>query len=995
MRGVAVLVGVVLVASACVPGSPPPTTVPRVDPEIEAMLRDPEFVAQFGESEEERAEILAGIREYLDEWGSWGLDPAALEEFAAAKQNHDDDVAAAAAAEQERLDAEAAAERARLDELQDGPELEDLLESQTDGSEDFDYSPDAEHWGSIEGYAAVRDDIVTAHVETRRRVDQVVAELQASGELPALDRIPGYIPPQGDGDPLFGAIWLEAARERDIPDPTGACKDRAGGRDAPTQASLRPGTIYTPYQNTFAAPAGTPTHLGQLKTTMLDGKRHMIVEGHLGDLDSALVAPIFSITTWARARITIHTPDNIVPDHDGYGPFMKPWAPGTPVESGHVQVLCYRDDFGLPTGAPIRRAMFRAYVPMQTDDFELVEPVFQVKAAVSDNATYPTAFYGADMRTVHLGRPPLGHHSTFTNGGFGVTAGRGVIIDDNGVAADDLESTIRTPVANAVTNALSGLDDTSSWVLGKKNAGSNWGWFGFHINNSNPTPPNVDIEWTPTTKGGAVDDEHRLKGTISMNDWLIEGYASLPWASLGLIPCYFKMKVDWSASIYAAVDIHDGARTILQPDIEIGPVDLGVHSMFTSPVPLGCNSLYLFLFADRWAETLNEILPLVNHVMANQMQVQPNVQNVVPATIPIGGGQNMQTLFAGWNDTCAPYGCDGHRAGDMGMSWAGLEATGDLRFTDTLPVGATRDFPASYSPTTAGTANDRVRFHFGPQNEITDFSAWINPAVLNQMLRVMAEHGRLDLQFDPSTPSTARSAPIYLSTPIAPDKPLGLFVPHLEIDPAGPNLFAVDAFAAVGVDFNPATRKLVPAPVSPSDPGLGIGVWTLNCDSPLWVVCDGIPGVASDVLNWAGNTLLNPLLQNSIGQVTVPNTGSFPLSSVKILNEDGHLGIRASVGATQLRVWGDMNAATYNFDTYWEGLPGSGPVTYMWTIKDVVSGTNIFSYTGQQWQFFGFPTNALTPLNLLGTQLRAATATVQASRGGQTISASHTVHFAS
>ena len=84
-----------------------------------------------------------------------------------------------------------------------------------------------------------------------------------------------------------------------------------------------------------------------------------------------------------------------------------------------------------------------------------------------------------------------------------------------------------------------------------------------------------------------------------MNDWLIEGYMSLPWAAAGLVPCYFRMKVDWSASISAAVDVNDTARTILQPDIEVGPVGLNIHNMFAQPVPLGCNSIYLFKFAER------------------------------------------------------------------------------------------------------------------------------------------------------------------------------------------------------------------------------------------------------------------------------------------------------------------------------------------------------------------------------------------------------------
>lgn len=327
----------------------------------------------------------------------------------------------------------------------------------------------------------------------------------------------------------------------------------------------------------------------------------------------------------------------------------------------------------------------------------------------------------------------------------------------------------------------------------------------------------------------------------------------------------------------------------------------------------------------------------------------------------------------------------------MAMSWAGLEATGDFRFTDTKSPFVARRFPASYSPTTADTANGRVRQHFEAQNEITDLAAWINPTVLNQALRVMAEHGRLDLGSSPTTPTTAKSPPIYLSTPIAADKPLGLFLPHLEIDdvPNG-NIYALDAIAAVGVTFDSGTRKLVPAPVSPTDPAFGIAAWTLKCSSTVWLTCYGIPAFVSTAGNYVANTLLNPLLQNSIGQVKIPNTGSFPVSNVKVLNEDGHLGIRTSIGDSQLRAWGGINSSTYSFDTYFEGLHGAGPVTYSWSIKDNISGAVIFTSTGTQHQFTGFSTAALQPLPLLGPDLKSVTATITATRGGQSRTATHT-----
>jgi hypothetical protein len=994
LRGIAAVVAVAsFAATACVPPPSGGGGQGSIDPELAAMLRDPEVVAQFGETDEERERILADIRRTLREDEKWPVDESVRARNAEEKADAERRAEAAALEEQRREEARNEEEARRLAEAQRGPSLEELAAQADDGSSSFDYSFDAEHWRTVDGGPEMLATLRARHADTFARVLAAEERLRREGRLEEVDRIPGYVPPEGEGDSQFAAIWAEQVRERGPA--TGACKDRDSSVSAPSPASLRPGTIYSPYQNTFAGPSGTPTHLGQLRTTMIDGKRHFIVEGHLGDLDVAGVPPSIAIQTWVRVRLTVHTPGNIVSDYDGYGEFRQIAQPGQPVQSGQVQVLCYREDLGLPTGAPIRRALFRAFIPFDPEGQQLTEPGFQVKATVSDHAVNPTFFFGADMRTVFLGRPPLPHQATFTGGGFGVSAGRGVVIDDNGVTGDDLESSIRGPVSSAITNGLTGLEGASDWVLGKK--GGSWGWFGFHINNSNPTTPNVDIDWVPTTHNGGPDDEFRLRGTVSMNNWLIEGYASVPFALLGLVPCYWRMRVNWSASIHAAIDIHDTARTVLQPDIEFGPVGLNVHSMFVSPLPVGCNFLYTALFADRWVNRVNTLLPVVNAAMSTQLQNQPNLPSAVPATVPIGGGHNMQVLFAGWNDTCAPYGCNGHRAGDMAMSWAGLEATGDFRFTDTKPPAAPRRFPASYSPTTADTANGRVRQHFEAQGEITDFGAWINPTVLNQALRVMAEHGRLDLGSSPQTPTTAKSPPIYLSTPIAADKPLGLFLPHLEIDdqPNG-NVYALDALAAVGVTFDAGTRKLVPAPVSPSDPGFGLAAWTLKCSGTLWATCYGVPGILSTVANHVANTVLNPLLQNSIGQVTIPNTGGFALTNLKVLNEDGHLGIRTSVGAPQLRAWGRIDAASYHFETYWEGLPGSGPVSYTWSIKDEVSGSVIHTQGPTTASSLGgFPTSALQAFNVPfgGGSLRQVTATITATRGGVTRTASHTNTF--
>ncbi|MEX0768202.1 MAG: hypothetical protein WD029_07000, partial [Microthrixaceae bacterium] len=708
---IGIVAALAVLAGACVtpPPVPPTTTLPSaIDPEIERLLSDPEFTAQFGGTAEERDSILAAVRDTLSKESEWGVDQAVVAQNGSDKEDVDAAALAAEAAEAADLVLRAADEKKRLDAALQAPSLEELQESQAETSDDFDFSATKESWQATEGSAEAISTLQNEYLSKRSQVEAVRDQLLTDGRLEAVDAIPGYVPIEGDSDPQWAAIWAEIREERGPAN--GACLNRDSSRNAPAPSSLRPGTIYSPFQNTFAGPSGTPTHLGQLKTAIIDGKRHFIVEGHLGDLNTLGVFSWLTIQTQLRARITIHTPSNIALNYNGIGPFMQEATPGQPVQSGQVQVLCYKEDLGLPTGAPIRRAMFRAFIPMDAGGSPLAEPGFQVRAAISNLAADPGFFFGADMRTVHLGKAPLGYGQTMTGGGIGLSAGRGVIVEDNGISTDDLESSITNVVNPALANAMSGLDGASDWVLGRK--GGNWGWFGFHINNSEPNGPRVDIDWNQTNNSSGPDDEYRLKGSLSIDDWLLEGYASVPFAFLGIVPCYWKFKVDASAAIYAAVDVNDGARTILQPDLEIGPISLNVHNMFVSPLPLGCNFLYTALWADRMVTKLNDKLPFVNSVLQQQLQNQTNLQATVPANVPIGGGNNMQVTFAGFNNTCAPYACNGNHAGDVAMSWAGLEATADLRFGDTKPAAATRRFPASYSPTTGDTANGRVRQHF-------------------------------------------------------------------------------------------------------------------------------------------------------------------------------------------------------------------------------------------------------------------------------------------
>jgi neutral trehalase len=105
---------------------------------------------------------------------------------------------------------QAAEEKKRLDTELAAPSLEELEAAQTDGSDAFDYSATRTAWEATEGSAQAVDTMQSTYTATKREVDALRAELDAAGRLDELDAIPGYVPPEGEGDPQYAAIWAEA-----------------------------------------------------------------------------------------------------------------------------------------------------------------------------------------------------------------------------------------------------------------------------------------------------------------------------------------------------------------------------------------------------------------------------------------------------------------------------------------------------------------------------------------------------------------------------------------------------------------------------------------------------------------------------------------------------------------------------------------------------------------------------------------------------------------
>ena len=129
--------------------APPPPA--GLDPALLAVLDDPEFVASLGSTDEEREQIVRDLRALFEDSSSVQFDPEQLRAMVAEKNEHD--AAVAQQEEEERVAAEEAtkAEADRLEALKAGPTYDELVEAQTDGSENYDYSQTPQHWAGVEG----------------------------------------------------------------------------------------------------------------------------------------------------------------------------------------------------------------------------------------------------------------------------------------------------------------------------------------------------------------------------------------------------------------------------------------------------------------------------------------------------------------------------------------------------------------------------------------------------------------------------------------------------------------------------------------------------------------------------------------------------------------------------------------------------------------------------------------------------------------------------
>ena len=941
---------VVALAAACTPAKGGSAADPRPAAwaaQLQAKLGDPTFVAGLGSTDAERAQAVSDIQAFIAN-PSADFDPNLFDQFNAVNQAESDakDIQDADA----RAAALVAAGEARQKEVA-GPLLGAPSYDEVKG-QGSDVTPDADAETAADLAKKPGIDEMANNYATRMNG---VKEALASGKTA--------------GDPLASSL-AEMGYGPDLTIASGGpCDGRTGTRHAPTghnnvpNHDLRPGTIYTPTQDTFAGTTGPnrPVYAGDLQTRTVNGVEQFLVEGHLIDTltTDSVLAPIVgsaNTQTYTTANIDLFQL-HLFLQVPGVAQPLEYWGGNNTTTTGaEWHYLCYAEDAALPQGASITRGYFQAWLPMTNiiDSFSAHEPGFQVRSSIADGYWVPSGlpyldtncqclvtpmfpysyFFGGDQRSVHVGPQPLAHHDAVT-GGVGATLNSGFLVDDNGQGDDDLESLAVGPLTNLINSKIPGADGQDGWVTPAY----------YHLNNVNPGQTSVNLSLAQLHAQNNLfqpDDEYALAGDVDLSNIYIDAQT---WGANG--GCYGHFKVDAKVHATATLDIAQTPSAIT-PDVHFWITDLHVHDQFWVGLGLcAVNYVISSSFAEKKiTKAVSEavLADLPEHI-ANLVSSRADMADYINHNVTIGTqGNGFQTGFAAFDHTCVPYGCDGAGSGDIGMVSSGLEIGGDLLVTDRKTTNATRRFPFSYNPSTNQPVSTLIRSHATPAGATYSAAAFASGATMNQLLRSITEggpgnHGILDTSMVTGGALNLRPqvAPIFLKQSIS-GKTLGLFIGDLRVDNGGYERLAANLAVGLDVTYDPSTGALDPSTIGVTDVAAGLSLYTLRCSSVLWSVCTGVPQVISSLATELGTNLLPQLTHNTIAQVTLPSVAGMPILWADLQNVDGNLAAFLKVGAPHVSVsWVsttnggfDFHATPINFVT--------NPATYQWVLTDDVTG---------------------------------------------------------
>ncbi|MFZ4519779.1 MAG: hypothetical protein ACOYOP_15425, partial [Microthrixaceae bacterium] len=773
--------------------------------------------------------------------------------------------------------------------------------------------------------------------------------------------------------------------------PGASCSNvTTGSRSLPSPAIPGfEGRIFTPTQGAIGRVDGGSPYHGELITRIdpQTGKRQFKVEAHL-------VSPILfdaaSGATFDAAAFRGH----VVVEQLGAAP--RSYFPGDP--GTQWRTLCYKEDAGQARPA---RAYVEAWIPF--DGF--YEPGFQVRFETVDNfwvGADPTVFYAADQATVLLqdALPPLAPDAVAPNGSLALRVDDRVVVDRDGNATNDLESILTSQLLPLLEPAVEGLQ--GEW-LGIPALAYVW-LFGVELSG-----PSLDLDIQPI----AGDDEHEFTADFDL------GRLHLDTAFGVLNVCGLSADVRGSASFRGTV-----SRTPDDPaQLTVSGASLATDLRVENKIVWALDpiSFFVCLAVVEGASSLvqdltqsivdQEVTPLTDTIGDD---VDLEVEDVAGPGLTTSTGGGFGIDLAGFDRTCEARGCQG---GDVLLDGDGIALGADLRVRDGKSPTDARRFPYTFNPTLPDNLTGRYMDVLTQRGTRYDAAITLNPTFLNQILRALAEGGSTPgtgtLDTDGSSGGTsltvdAEVAPIVVTQQLFPDQPpLTIFVPDLRISD-GSSTFAVNAVVGVGLEIDSATRRLRPSV------NVGVDIDTLSCPfgrdgltSLLsYSVCANrdwagssaptLPSLSS-VANYVVNSLVAPLLRDSIGEIEIPTVSGFDfvaLGDTRVESRNGFPTLYVGIKNGGLRVVPSGTASTLTVAAVpGSTLPGTGPITYDFFVRDLnrpaTDPLQVFDPPAGTSFLLSTPSSrfALTGPFIFGLGFRRVSITVTASRAGTTQSA--------
>ncbi len=745
----------------------------------------------------------------------------------------------------------------------------------------------------------------------------------------------------------------------------------------------RPGTIVTPVNQTFVSHTATPgqprvvySPSGGLVTRTNAGVEEFLVQAHVS-ADPGFLLDFFGMV------VSVERPE-------------KPTLTYQVPTVGEFQ--CYVEDAAVLF--PVR-----GYAEIWLPASLITEPGFQIRAEVTNTFVLPQLFFfGADQVTVIAGPKPVAHNEVVPHS-LGAVIDDGLIVDRDGNPRNDAESVLRSryePMLNDVLNR--GGSVGLPGVLGG----------GYDLKNKAWASVDLDITTVP-----GDNDEAELRVNANVPNVRAVGYFGV-----ALVGCVGRTNI--AGQLVSRTQLNNNAANPLSVSPETAVDTLWVDTWSTIVLPVMIPifpwqwvlwAIFKIVCIVAWAviafgpSILRSKIKEAGEKALNPGGALDKILTSVNTSSVLNGvalpnGNGFRLRGAAIEKSCILRGCQG---GDVSLANEGLEPTLRTAVIDRKPSGifgtSQRRFPLVYNPSSTVGVDQLATQHTDSQGRPFAIGVLVNATSINQTLRALTDgstkfsansNGVLDIN------TSVAGFPIAIRPTVAPavitlqnnpaDYALSVMAPEVRVaiddgsGPSNPIVLTVDAFANVGLD------NLGGYVVHPK---FQIGTYThiLNCHSPLWLICantgsiPSIPTILDAIVNG-----VTSLLNAAIGNIAVPKIADEVVPTLPRLERRGaHLAIYTDVSLVpKVTLAGWYDKPWYGFVATPIDFPGTGPITYQWTVRDQLNGGAVVHTSTTTSPNLTLPMTGLRSIRIQrptlfqhSKWLRVAKATVVASRGGQ------------